>query len=99
MRETLAEKLLNLPENENDRNRKNIINHEIISKMIGPIRPVGETYEDNQRIKNLEEYCDLCLTMIRKIDAIAYDYRDARERSIKRAQQMAYKFINAHLKE
>mgnify|MGYP003544712328 CR=1 FL=1 len=68
-------------------------NKEIIMKLIGPIKPVGETTQDNSRYDNLVELCDLVDGLVGLIDNINYKYEDSQEFSVKRASDYAKHFL------
>ena len=68
-------------------------NTEIVEKLIGPIRPVGETNADNASFENLKAMCELVDNLLTKIDAVAYDNRDSREFSVKRSADHASDFM------
>ena len=34
-------------------------NYDVVKKLIGEVRPVGETNEDNRRLENLKALCEL----------------------------------------
>ena len=65
----------------------------IIENLIGQIKPVGETNTDNDRFENLKEMCDLVNSLIGKIDAVGYDFKDYQEFSIKRAAHYASDYL------
>jgi len=66
--------------------------YEIVKKLVGEIRPVGETNEDNRRYANLDE-------MITLVDKLLYDlglvavHKDSHMFSVKDAGQRAAKFL------
>ena len=66
---------------------------EIVLKLTGQIRPVGETNEDNRRYENLEELLDLTNELLKEIDSVAYNYRNDSRYSIKRAAERCSKFF------
>lgn len=67
--------------------------HKIVKKLIGPIRPVGETNEDNQRLENLKAMCQLMDDIHTQIDAVAYEFRNRHESSMSEAGKYASKFL------
>jgi len=67
--------------------------HEIVSKLIGPIEPVGETHTDNERFENLKNLTELVEGLLYDIDRVASNKNRA-EYSMKRAGQHAEFFIN-----
>jgi len=66
---------------------------EIIKKLIGNIKPIGETNTDNERFENLKEMCNLVNNLIIDIDDMAYQNKDAREFSVKRSVEFARDFL------
>jgi len=67
--------------------------HEIVKKLIGEIRPVGETNTDNERFENLKVMCDLVNNLILDIDDMAFTNKDAYQFSVKRASEYASNFL------
>ncbi len=70
---------------------------EIVRKLIGPIIPVGETNQDDQRFENLKETCELVNELIIGIDYIARTYKDSYEFSVSRSQEYATNFLTNKL--
>lgn len=70
--------------------------HEIVRKLIGQVKPVGETNTDEFRFDNLKETCELTLYLIEEIQEIAkiesYEY------SVKRSADYAKEFVKDFLK-
>lgn len=66
---------------------------EIVKKLIGPIRPVGETNTDNERFENLKNLCQLVDDLVTEIDSVGCDFKDSHEFSVKRASEYASKFL------
>lgn len=66
---------------------------EVVEKLIGPIRPVGESNVDADRLENMEEFIKVFAWMHVQIDEVAYDFKDSRAASEKRIADVA----NAHL--
>jgi len=62
--------------------------HDVVKKLIGPIKPVGETNEDNRRFENLKDMAILVEKLVSDIDAVA-SQKDRIEYSIHRAGQFA----------
>lgn len=70
------------------------MNHlEIVKKLIGPIRPTGETNTDNERFENLKTLCQLVNELVTEIDAVGTDFMNSHEFSVKRASEYASKFL------
>ena len=68
--------------------------HEIVKKLVGEIRPVGETNEDNRRFENLKAMCELTEKLLADIDRVAWGKNRA-EYSISRAGKYASDFFDA----
>jgi hypothetical protein len=67
--------------------------HEIVKKLIGEIRPVGETNTDNARFENLKQTCELVDELLHDIDGVIY-YKDRVEYSMSRAGKYADAFFD-----
>ena len=68
-------------------------NTDVVKKLIGKINPIGEKNTDNERFENLKEMCELVNNLIIDIDDVAYQNKDAREFSVKRASEYASNFL------
>lgn len=68
-------------------------NTEIVKKLIGEVRPVGETNTDNQRFENLKNLCDLTNQLVSMIDDVSHLNKDRQEYSMKRAGEYAHGFL------
>lgn len=66
---------------------------EIVMKLTGSIRPLGETNTDNERFENLKALCELTNELVSEIDKVSYDFKDSYEFSVKRASDYAYNFL------
>ena len=69
--------------------------YEIIQKLIGKIRPVGESNQDAERLKNIEIFIQVFDKMHIEIDDIAYQYGDRREASIKAIADRCNKHLDS----
>lgn len=58
--------------------------HEIVKKLVGPIKPIGETNTDHERYKNLKVMTELVDRLVFDIDHIIPN-KDRVEYSMKRA--------------
>lgn len=67
---------------------------EIIKKLIGPIRPVGETNEDERRLENQKEFSELATKIIMAINEVERENRGAMEYSRKKAHDYAKSWLN-----
>lgn len=70
---------------------------EIVMKLIGPIRPVGESNEDEKRFENLKQLCELVDNLVYQISEMAYDNKGDRQASVKRAVDYAQSFMKNQL--
>lgn len=66
---------------------------EIVNKLIGPIRPVGESNTDAQRLENINEMCDLIEELTQQVMDVANDFKDSHEASVKEVQERANEFM------
>ena len=69
--------------------------YEIIQKLIGKIRPVGESIEDAERLKNIKTFIQVFEKMHIEIDDIAYQYKDRHEVSIKAIADRCNKHLDS----
>ena len=65
---------------------------EIITKLLGKIEPMGETYEDNQRYDNLSSY-DVILSFLISELAECIKYKDDNRYSVNRIGEKAYEIL------
>lgn len=68
-------------------------NIDVVKKLIGPIKPVGSTDIDTDRLENLKEMCHLANLLILEIDIISDEFKDRQEHSMKVASEYASKFL------
>ena len=66
---------------------------EIVKKLIGNIKPIGETTTDNERFENLKAMCLLLDQIHAEIDDLAFQCKGAHQNSIKRAGEYADEFL------
>ncbi len=64
---------------------------EIVNKLIGPTRPMGESNEDEKRLDNLKGKCELVAELLQEIKEAASYNRS--EYSIKRISDYAKTFL------
>lgn len=69
----------------------------IVTKLIGPIDPVGETNADNERFENLKAQCRLVKELIMRIQYVANSNKNKQEHSMKRAGDYADVFLTTTL--
>ena len=65
---------------------------EILNKLIGPIRPVGETNEDNRRFENLKVAVEVAEKLIEEIRLVSIN-SDRMEYSMSRAGKYAQRYL------
>lgn len=68
-------------------------NTDVVKKLIGPIRPIGESHTDAQRMENLKAMCDLVDGLLDEINDVA-QLRFNHEHSVKEAAMHAQSFLN-----
>ena len=68
--------------------------YEVVIKLVGEIRPVGETNEDNRRFENLKAMCETTEKLLTDIDRVAWG-KNRTEYSISRAGKYASDFFDA----
>lgn len=65
---------------------------DIFDKLCGKIFPLGETYEDNNRYENIENYYELLCHIISSL-RIASEYKDCPEYSRQKIGQECYNIL------
>jgi len=68
-------------------------NTEIVMKLIGNVKPIGETNYDKAAKNNLIELCQLIEDLTSKVFDVAIDCRGYQEHSIKMCQEYAKTFL------
>ncbi len=68
--------------------------HEILRKLIGKIKPIGETNTDNIRYENLNIQLKLMKELNSEIISIAYELRNRQEFSISRSVKLCNKYLD-----
>ncbi len=74
-------------------------NHDVVKKLIGKIKPIGESREDDVRYANLQDMCNLVNNLLMDISDMAQDCKARNEFSIKRSGEYAEKFLNESITE
>ena len=69
--------------------------YELIQKLTGNIRPVGESNEDEQRLKNVKVFIEVFDKMHVEIDAIGYDYISRPEASMRTIAETCNEYIDS----
>jgi len=68
--------------------------YEVITKLVGPIRPVGCGSRDPERHENLKKFIEVFDKMHVEIDDIAYSYSKSHESSVKKSADIANEHLN-----
>ncbi len=63
--------------------------YEVVTKLIGPVEPVGESRTDAGRYENLGVLCDLIESLSHDLIQVSAN-RERHEHSMKKAGEMAY---------
>ena len=71
--------------------------YDVIVKLTGSIRPVGDSRIDEERFENLKVLTELVSKLIADIDSVQYDNKDFQQASIKRAVDFAGHFLSDDL--
>jgi hypothetical protein len=66
--------------------------YEVVTKLIGPVVPVGETHADDRRFDNLKEMKNLVEMLLQDLHDVAANV-GRHEFSMKRAGESAAKFL------
>lgn len=64
----------------------------VVKKLIGPIQPVGESNEDKNRLKNLEDMCELVEDLMLQIREVAKS-KSNHQYSVKKIGEKANSFL------
>lgn len=67
--------------------------YDVVTRLIGPVHPVGETHEDERRFENLKNLTELVDRLMTDINEIAADNAKRPEYSMRRAGEFCAKFI------
>jgi len=68
-------------------------NTDVIKKLIGSIKPYGDSNIDKERLENLKNMCQLVEDLVEEIKYVAKE-KDRHERSIKEMGIYAYNFLS-----
>ncbi len=71
--------------------------YDVVKKLVGPIYPVGDSDEDELRLKNLELMTILVNLLVRDIDEVSYRNKTRKEDSIQKAVKFADNFLHNEL--
>lgn len=67
---------------------------EIVKKLVGEVKPAGETSKDEKRFENLQAMCELTAHLISEIQSVARDNKHSHEYSVKRSADYAERFLS-----
>lgn len=70
--------------------------HEIVKRLIGPIRPAGDSSVDRGRFENLKIMTELVTLLVADIDDVAME-ENSHEFSVKQAGEFASKYLTKDL--
>ncbi len=70
-------------------------NYDVVKKLIGDIRPIGDASRDPHRLENLKAMCELMNEIHSAIDAVAYDFKDDWQGTVKLCCDEANKYIDS----
>lgn len=69
--------------------------YDVVKKLIGEIRPVGDASRDPQRLENLKEMCKLHAEIHKAIDDVAYDFKDDKQGTVVTSCNFANKYLDS----
>jgi len=67
-------------------------NYDVVKKLLGEIKPIGDTGVDERRSGNLSETIDVVSALLRDISNVS-EYRNRKEYSMKKAGERAHNFL------
>ena len=70
---------------------------QLVMKLIGPVRPVGEANSDDERFENLQKLTKLSSFLIEELQKIHEDFKENVAYSIKRASNFAGDYLESEL--
>lgn len=68
--------------------------YDVVTRLVGPVQPVGESHEDERRFENLQTLTALVDRLLTDIDEIATNNAKRAEYSMKRAGEFCGKFLD-----
>ncbi len=69
--------------------------YDVVKKLIGRIKPVGETTLDNIHYRNMQTLIDLVDSLVDDIEEVATRHKDSPEHSVSRSGRLADSFIRS----
>ena len=70
---------------------------EILEKLLGKIKPVGETNEDNNRYENIENYKKACNFIFSRLEEASL-YADRKEYSMQKIGKECNEFLRDYVR-
>lgn len=67
--------------------------YKVFKKLVGNIKPIGDTSIDNERFDNLKVFCEVIEKAMVELDDIVYIYKGSQEYSIKRSVEYVENFL------
>ncbi len=67
--------------------------YEVVKKLVGEINPIGDTNVDKVRLDNLNIMTELVDSLLTDIDAVANNYKNNHQYSMKKASEFASDFF------
>ena len=68
--------------------------YDIVNKLVGPTRPIGDSVEDAKRLANLKKLTELVDKLLTDIDHIADEFVHREEWSMKQAGRHCAAFLD-----
>lgn len=68
--------------------------YELVTQLIGPIEPVGESHTDEKRHQNLERMINLADSLVTDIDRVAHEFKNNHQASMKHSSVLASNFLD-----
>jgi hypothetical protein len=72
-------------------------NHDVVKKLVGKIRPVGESNTDAERLENLKEMCHLVEMLLMDIVDLVHDNKDDKQGSVRKCGDYAANFLKENI--
>lgn len=70
--------------------------YEVVTRLVGPIQPVGESHTDTDRLKNLDALTQCVESLITDLHEVASS-RNRSEASMRMAGKKAHSFLHGEL--
>ena len=70
-------------------------NYDVVKKLIGNVRPEGDSSTDYEILENLKALCELHAEIHKEIDDIAYSFGCDKRGSVKMCRDEAKKYVDS----